>query len=507
MRIDNIVAMLDEGGPKSYYSFETFILNLLDYHIKLQKKDFLTVNHIQRFGDALAPDGFDDFSGATLIEIKFNLDKLPIKHFVNRQLIRFLENEDYKTIEQILIIVAKPVSSRTYERLEKELKNINFPIPVKIWGPNEINKIVTKHQKKTKEITNNLFSLRLEFAVKKPQEDWKEARKKIIAQLKEYYNKGQFSLFLGAGVSSSSGMPDWNTLLNSLFVSYLTQEFNSNGVISDTDISDLVNRLNTIDEPSALMAARYLRKGLSKGKDNTLEFTNTISKNLYKLRNQDFPLDSDLIKTITTLCLPKRTGAKVRSVITYNFDDLLERQLENQAIEYQSIYTDDAVYTLDELPIYHVHGFLPEDISKYSSLNKSTLVFSEEGYHEIYSNSYHWSNLVQLNNLRENHCLMIGLSMSDPNLRRLLDISGKNMEKAKHFAFMQRMSLENFAYQKNKNDNTTEQVISNTDGAELFLERHHSLNEEIMKELGVTIIWYEGYDDIPNLLNELLNSK
>jgi hypothetical protein len=59
-------------------------------------------------------------------------------------------------------------------------------------------------------------------------------------------------------------MPDWNTLLNSLFVTYLTQEFDSDGEVVDSDISELVTRLNTVDEPSALMAARYLRKGLVK---------------------------------------------------------------------------------------------------------------------------------------------------------------------------------------------------------------------------------------------------
>lgn len=39
-----------------------------------------------------------------------------------------------------------------------------------------------------------------------------------------------------------------------------------------------------------------------------------------------------------------------------------------------------------------------------------------------------------------------------------------------------------------------------------FLDRHHSLNEEIMKELGVNIIWYEEYEEIPRLLREVVKS-
>lgn len=505
MRIDEIISMIDEGGPKSYYSFETFILNLLKYHIEQQGKTFNSSTDFRRFGDAFAPEGFDEFSHSTLIEVKFNLGRISPKAFFEKELFHSLKLTELNEVRTILVVVAKPISSKFKKRLYHEFNTNDFPIDIVIWGPEELNKIVNKHWKKSKEIVDNLFSLRLESAVTKPKANWQEEREDRIDQLKEHYNHGQFSLFLGAGVSSSAGLPDWNTLLNSLFVTYLTQEFNDDGDISDSDISEIVNRLNDIDEPSSLMAARYLRKGLSKGKSEILAFTEAISKNLYKLRNTSFPIDSELIKAIAGLCVPKRTGARVRSVITYNFDDLIERQLDQMSIEYHSIYTDDQLYTLDEIPIYHVHGFLPEDTSQYDSLDQSTLVFSEEGYHEIYSNAYHWSNLVQLNNLRENHCLMVGLSMTDPNLRRLLDISGTKMEKAKHFAFMQRMTKDDFSYQKDSISSNKQQVISNLAGAEIFLERHHSLNEEIMRELGVSIIWYQGYKEIPDILLKIMS--
>ncbi|HDK9808218.1 TPA: SIR2 family protein, partial [Klebsiella pneumoniae] len=138
-----------------------------------------------------------------------------------------------------------------------------------------------------------------------------------------------------------------------------------------------------------------------------------------------------------------------KSVITYNFDDLLERQLISNSILHRCIYTNNESFDPDELPVYHVHGFLPENRKLYDGLDKSTLVFSEEGYHHIYSDSYHWSNLVQLNSFRENSCLMVGLSMTDPNLRRLLDISSKNIERSKHFTFMKRISSNEFCYEDN----------------------------------------------------------
>ncbi|WP_318518224.1 SIR2 family protein [Photobacterium leiognathi] len=501
MIIDEIISGLDVGGPKSYYSFETFIQQLFKHHIENQGKEFLIPNEKYRFGDAYAPMGFDSFNGPTLIEIKFSLSSMPIRLFLERLAHQFMNEFNERNFNTLLVVTAKPIPVKTMSRIKSELENYQLPFEILFWGPAELNKIVAKNKRVVKKITNNLFALRLSSAISKPARDWKLDRDDIIDKLKGCYNRGQFSLFLGAGVSSSAGMPDWNTLLNSLFVSYLTQEFDDDIAINDKDISNLVHRLNTVDEPSALMAARYLRKGLSKSDSEAKEFIRVVTDNLYKLRNEKRPIASELIKSIAAMCLPRRTGAKVKSVVTYNFDDLLERQLKDNAIHHRCIYTDNESYDPDELPIYHVHGFLPENRKPYEGLDSSTLVFSEEGYHQIYSDSYHWSNLVQLNSFRENNCLMVGLSMTDPNLRRLLDISSRNIERSKHYSFMKRLSTDDFCFENS--DGTSMPVVNNMEAAGKFLIRHHALNEELMKELGVTIIWYESYDEIPEIIRRV----
>ncbi|NCG50732.1 SIR2 family protein [Serratia fonticola] len=501
MIIDDIISGIDEGGPRSYYSFETFVLHLLKHHLESQEKEFQISRDSLNFGDAFAPNGFDQFQGPTLIEIKFSLTKFPFRMFFERYILRLTNEFTESKIKNLLIVSAKPIPERLLLRFNDEIANSSLPFSVIFWGPSELNKIVSKNKKVVNEITKNLFSLRLSSAISKPVRDWRIERDEILERLKHCYGKGQFSLFLGAGVSSSAGMPDWKTLLNSLFVTYLTQEFNGDIAMNDKDLNDIVGRLNGINEPSALMAARYLRKGFSKTDGEAKEFIGAVTKNLYKLRDNNFPMDSELIKSIASMCLPRRTGAKVKSVITYNFDDLLERQLISNSILHRCIYTNNESLDPDELPVYHVHGFLPEDRKHYDGLDKSTLVFSEEGYHHIYSDSYHWSNFVQLNSFRENNCLMVGLSMTDPNLRRLLDISSKNIERSKHFTFMKRISSSEFCYEEIAGKKL--KIIENIESAEKFLERHHTLNEELMKELGVTIIWYEKYDDIPKFIREV----
>ncbi len=506
--VEDIISMIDEGNIRSYYSFETFVLKLMQHHLEEQGKELTIVGHNTRsIGDAVAPNGFDEFNGHTVIEIKFNLRRYSPKMIIERLFYhntRHSEWQDLSEIDTIVIISAKSIPDNYYEKFDQTVDELNLPTKVILWGPKELNKIVNKNRKKSKEIANNLFSLRLETAVKNKNTDWDIERDKIIEELKEHYIKGQFSLFLGAGVSSSAGVPDWNTLLNSLFVSYITNEIDDSENVNDNEILQIANRLNNIDGASALMSARYLRRGLSKTIGETNSFTKEIADNLYKLRDKNKPIDSDLIKSIVTMCIPKRTGAKIKSIITYNFDDLVERELKKKSIDFLSIFNNEDICSVEELPVYHVHGFLPEKTENYDLLEKSTLVFSEEGYHEIYSNVYHWSNLVQLNCLRENHCLMIGLSMTDPNLRRLLDISGAKSESTMHYTFLKRKTFDDFVYSYDENKEKVK-MIDETRNVQLFLDRDHSLNEEIMKELGVRIIWYNDYDDIPILINKIIS--
>lgn len=510
MFIDEILYKI-VNGQNGFYSFETFILNLLKIHVKNQGKELHVTDSHRTSVDAIVPDGFDELDGTTVIDIKLNFGRMMPRAYFERI---FRPNQEFLELEPkyYLVINGRPINEKMKSRYVSEFNAFYPNLELIIWGPEEINSVAYKHRTETKKIVDNIFSLRIEQVIENDNLNWKDEREKIIVSLIETFKNRQFSLFLGAGVSSSAGMPNWNKLLNSLFVSYLTNEFDKSKNISDIDINEIVDRLNQVDEQSALMAARYLRKGLSKQQINDNTFVKTITRSLYELRDKTKSENSTLINSITNICMPRQNGARIRSVVTYNFDDLLEKNLSQKSIKHHSIYTDNENPSSDELPIYHAHGFLPEDRLSYTSLDKTTLVFSEEGYHHIYSDPYHWSNLIQLYNLKENNCLMIGLSMTDPNLRRLLDISAKNSELNRHYVFMNRLSQDKFIYdtidekdETNKRIKTKVQKIENIESAELFLKRHHKLNEEIMKELSVNVIWYEDYEEIPEILARVNN--
>ena len=360
MLIDDIVARIDEGGPKSYYSFEIFVLNLLKHHLLLQGKS-LEQNSDRSFPiDAVAPEGIDDIEGPVLFEIKFNQprDTEDFQGSWASQVLKHLRHiSPEKFPKRIIFIIAKPLSKNFKEGMPSGFGTPNGVVDVTYWGPEEINKVVSRHRAKASEILNNLFSLRLEAAVKTPAIDWSADREAVIGKLKDSYERGQFSLFLGAGVSSSAGMPNWDNLLNSLFVAYLSQEFDEDNAIDSSDINELVGRLNKVSESSALIGARYLRKGLVGSSVEANAFVDAITKSLYELRNKKFNIDSRLFRAIAATCMPRRTGARVRSVVNYNFDDLLEKQLAKSGISHRSVFTETEVYDPDELPVYHVHVF------------------------------------------------------------------------------------------------------------------------------------------------------
>lgn len=305
MLSEEILSRFDGGGRQNFYSFETFILNILKYHIESQGRKFSLVENIRGLGDAYAEEGFDDFHGKTIVEITLSLDRMPSRMIVEQIVKDYSKSEQLLEINELLLISFRQVPNKTSRFIVEEIIKFNDKLKVTIWGPEEISKIINKHKKQANNIANNLFSLRLENAVSKEVGDWQKEREGRIASLIESYERGQFSFFLGAGVSSSAGMPDWNTLLNSLFVSYLTKEFNGNTSVIDADINQIVARLNEIDEPSALMAARYLRKGLSKETTEIKEFTKTIGENLYRLRDVDKNLNSSLIIAIANLYAKK----------------------------------------------------------------------------------------------------------------------------------------------------------------------------------------------------------
>lgn len=300
---------------------------------------------------------------------------------------------------------------------------------------------------------------------KKETKTWEDIRQSRIANAINDYNRYNSVLFLGAGVSSSANLPNWHELLKSLL--------GNKGCISANDYEEVYKEMDY----SNLMVARYIQK--KRNFSNRKEIVDLLRKELYP--NID-PLDSDLISAICDMIVKQE---KVRSVITYNYDTHIETRLRLKGKKCFSVYMNNHDESAS-FPVYHVHGII---FPYNSTAEKEGVVLSEPDYHHKYSEVYDWSNVEQLHALTRCTCFFIGLSMKDPNLRRLLDIAKEGSGKTtRHYVFLERKSF-------------TEEFEKS--------EKDFQIREDIMADLGLNVIWYKGDDnhkELPVLLMQFTSS-
>lgn len=76
----------------------------------------------------------------------------------------------------------------------------------------------------------------------------------------------------------------------------------------------------------------------------------------------------------------------------------------------------------DCIPIFHLHGSLSPTTDDFDSTKDSrdSLIFLESSYNEVASNMYSWAQTTFLYSSTNSKLIFIGLSMSDPNIRRWL---------------------------------------------------------------------------------------
>lgn len=130
--------------------------------------------------------------------------------------------------------------------------------------------------------------------------------------------------------------------------------------------------------------------------------------------------------------------------------------------------------------MYHVHGIVfPERENN----SVEDIILTEDDYHRVYSEVFDWSNVEQLHALTRCTCYFVGLSLNDPNLRRLLEIAQRDSGKSvRHYVFLERKS-----------------AYIDLEKA----EKDFQTREDMLADLGLNVIWYKGDDEhreLPNLL-------
>ena len=293
--------------------------------------------------DIYAPNGLPSLKleGKTLVEVKRQLS------FASLKSIEYLF-EKCKNEYNLLVV---------YFRL-----NLTF-VPDSIEYKGHVCKFIAyedlKGKKKTAEARDKYYLNRGQ------KKDWKEKSNVVIKEAKEVVGKGNCVLFLGAGVGMSAKMPSWNELLKDLMGE--VKKLKGETIDAFKELSSHV-----LDEcgNSYLVMCRYLQTAI-KLHDDKVKFSDLIQKHLYGKKEPSKLLD-DLANIVQQ--------RKTEEVLTYNFDDLLEQYLIKLGLQegkdFITISKDAEISGNEMLPIYHVHGVIPEKGPS------DIVVFSEEEYHK-----------------------------------------------------------------------------------------------------------------------------
>lgn len=77
-------------------------------------------------------------------------------------------------------------------------------------------------------------------------------------------------------------------------------------------------------------------------------------------------------------------------------------------------------YDMDRFLIYHVHGFIPPPYEMIPKKESNQIVLSDEEFYNLSRDVFSWQNVSQLHYLTHYTCILVGLSLDDMTMLRLL---------------------------------------------------------------------------------------
>ncbi|HEY8430982.1 MAG TPA: SIR2 family protein [Sandaracinaceae bacterium] len=262
------------------------------------------------------------------------------------------------------------------------------------------------------------------------------------------------TLFLGAGISHSRGVPLWNDVVRRM----------AEWVVGGDGERDLLERVRAVvrrelsEEVAARVALRrhplepqlaleWMKAQLADdgvrarvsarigGGDAS--FVALLRRALYEgVREPEG--DADALSAVAAAVRAEWERWPLRRlarVITLNADDLLEREVGKDGTERVVTIARPSQYpppgdgrTPPPIPVYHVHGYLPEDARDFEGWGR-TLVFTDDEFWSTTAHPLSFANRVVSNALHDSQCVFAGLSMHDVNLMRWLAVRFEEIER------------------------------------------------------------------------------
>lgn len=224
--------------------------------------------------------------------------------------------------------------------------------------------------------------------------------------LGQLLHDGALRLFLGAGASSGFGLPEWKML-----IARILEKDGDAAFLAELDKKSSTEMCKLLDDID----------------DRSKAYQQRVQHALY----QDVPatLDEQLLKSPLLLAVTAMiTGScrgRVESVITYNYDDLLEQYLGLLGYSICRRTRPDEVSTRADLEVNYPHGILPQGWTGVGDLPE--IILSNKSYRKKRAGiDEGWSAIIEYG-LYSKIGLFIALSGDDDSILDVLQRTNKNL--------------------------------------------------------------------------------
>lgn len=245
--------------------------------------------------------------------------------------------------------------------------------------------------------------------------------KRILTKIHNASEQGSLSFFVGAGVSMLSGQPSWTDLLNNIksICDEVVKHHYAKRNVSISKIIDSVIESRKNNKAEDSKESKCLKRKIVGG--------NTSSKDNYAKAQILFDAlelehSEDKFNDIVKFCFNENAEANdihdkivslnPSSIITTNFDNLIEKACRRNAEKFVTVASDDEVSLIQgQRFVLKIHG----------DFEHKNLVFTEDSYLN-YERQFPLLSRMLTSILATNTVVFIGYSLSDFNIRLLVNL-------------------------------------------------------------------------------------
>lgn len=337
-----------------------------------------------------------------------------------------------------------------------------------------------------------------------------QIRPQYLDRLHRAWNERDLVIFLGAGVSIPHGIPNWNNLVMEL----LLEEDSRFAQFWPNYQMALVEWLSKTYDFSPLALSRVFKYRVAEKRadwtpQDQASYLKSVRAALYRKRAPANP-DNDSLWWVKDFILKGQAAGKgVKRIVTANFDDLLEQHLApHQPVV--PIYNESRPAGAG-MQVLHVHGYLPQHGDE---IPPQDIVFAEDEYNALTYTMFHWAQVELVNLMRTSTLLFIGFSLTDQNIRRLLDATRPRDGSIQHFAVKRDYVIDpaekdyavndiNYRAARNNQSQLKETPLEMHEAIHVALERARRYDDEMLARMGVGVLWMKEFTDIREILDQI----